>query len=54
VKWRVLLFKIITLLTFDDSTDQYRLNIRSTVQLLKSTAIKANWAELLYGLTGIF
>jgi hypothetical protein len=54
MKWRVLLFKIITALSFDDALDEYRGSIRQTVGLLKTSAASNQWVKILYDLTGIF
>jgi hypothetical protein len=54
MKWRVLLFKIITALSFDDTLDEYRGSIRNTVALLKASAAQQEWVKILYDLTGIF
>jgi hypothetical protein len=40
MKWRVLLFKIITALSFDDALDEYRGSIRNTVELIRNSAMQ--------------
>jgi hypothetical protein len=37
MKLRVLLYKIITTLNFDDALDDYRQSIRATIRLLKNS-----------------
>lgn len=37
MKWRVLLFKSLSLLCFDDALDDYRSNIRNAIILIKSS-----------------
>lgn len=54
MKWRKLLFRIITTLSFDDTIDEYRENIRKTIGIIKMSAIQGEWAKILYDLTGIF
>jgi hypothetical protein len=52
MKWRVLLFKTLSLLCFDDVLDDYRANIRNTIQLIKLTS-PDELDRVLYDLTGI-
>jgi len=37
IKWRVLLYKSMTALSFDDLLDSYRGNIRNTINLVKQS-----------------
>lgn len=41
MRWRVLLFKIITSLSFDDALDEYRGSIRNTVDLLRTSVLQS-------------
>jgi hypothetical protein len=54
MRFRVLLFKTICVLSFDDALDEYRGSIRNTVGLLCKTVVNGEWVRLLYDLTGIF
>lgn len=54
MKWRKLLFRIITTLSFDDTIDEYRENIRKTIEIIKMSAMQGEWAKILYDLIGIF
>jgi hypothetical protein len=52
MKWRVLLFKIISLLCYDDLLDDFRGNLRTVLDLIKSSSLE-DMDRVLYDLTGI-
>jgi hypothetical protein len=54
MRWRALLFRIITALCFDDALDEYRGSIRSTIKIIKLAVEQQEWVKVLYDLTGIF
>ena len=54
MRWRALLFRIITVLSFDDALDDYRGSIRSTIDLIKISVSQQEWVKVLFDLTGIF
>ena len=52
MKWRVMLFKSLALLCFDDTLDDYRSNIRNAIALIKNSK-ENEMNRVLYDLTGI-
>lgn len=54
MKSRVILFKTIVALSFDDSVDEYRVSIKKVLTLLKQELDAELHEKLLYDLTGIF
>jgi hypothetical protein len=52
MKWRILLFKTISLLCYDDTLDEYRANVKSTIKNIKETGDE-ELDRVLYDLTGI-
>jgi hypothetical protein len=53
IRLRVLLYKSMTALCFDDLLDSYRGNIRSTIGLVKQSIEENNYLKIMYDLTGI-
>ncbi len=52
MRWRVLLFKTLSLLCFDDVLDDYRSNVRSAIKLIKESG-EEEMDRVLYDLMGI-
>jgi hypothetical protein len=54
LKSRVLLFKSMTVLSFDDTLDEYRRSIRTVIAFFKQEIAQGEYKRLLYELTGVF